>query len=181
MTTYQGSNVYLRFFMPEDAAALLDLELRNRRVFEQFSAVERDDAFYTLEKQSGRIAGWEIAREEKRNYSFGIFLHENDMLTGDISLAHIVLDSQQKWILGYLLDQDHQGKGYMSEAVPLVLEYAFKEADIRQIEAGVKPTNAGSIKVLKKAGFQEQGLVHNLVKINGKFEEHVMFYINRSE
>ncbi|MNI92711.1 hypothetical protein D3C73_1505410 [compost metagenome] len=69
----------------------------------------------------------------------------------------------------------------MSEAVPLVLEYAFKEAGLQRIEAGVKPTNAGSIRVLKKAGFQEQGLVHNLVKIKGKFEEHKMFYINGSE
>lgn len=181
MTTYQGTKVYLRFFMPEDAEALLDLEVRNRKVFEQFTAADRDDAFYTLENQSRRIAGREIAREEKRSYAFGIFLHENNRLIGDISLVHSMLDSQQRWILGYLLDQDHQGKGYMSEAVLLVLDYAFREAGLQRIEAGAKPTNAGSIKVLKKAGFQEQGLVHNLVKINGKFEEHMMFYINASQ
>ena len=40
-------------------------------------------------------------------------------------------------IIGYSIDKDFQGKGYMKEAVMLVLKYAKEELDLHRIEASV--------------------------------------------
>jgi ribosomal-protein-alanine N-acetyltransferase len=83
----------------------------------------------------------------------------------------------QKCILGYCLDQQHNGKGYTTEAIYLILSIAFTEDGFHRVEAGVMPSNQGPIRVLEKAGFQKEGLARKLVEINGKWEDHLMFAI----
>ncbi|MNR24376.1 putative ribosomal N-acetyltransferase YdaF [compost metagenome] len=73
------------------------------------------------------------------------------------------------------MDQAHNGKGYMTEAIQLILNFAFTEAGLQRVEAGVMPRNLGSIRVLEKAGFQREGLARKLLEINGVREDHVMF------
>lgn len=152
------------------------MQLRNRAVFEGIS-IGRNESYYTLEGQAELITRYTQEREHRQRYSFGIFLNESEELIGDISLVEIMADSTKKWILGYVLDGFHHGKGYMTEAIALVLEFAFKEAGLKRIEAGAKPDNVGSIRVLTKAGFQKvEAEAHHKVLINGKAEDHVMFY-----
>lgn len=171
-----GERIYLRFLNVEDAPALLDLQLRNRAVFEEISASERSETFYTLEGQVALLEGWNKAREEGKRYSFGIFLKHAHELIGEISLFELELDSISKWIVGYVLDQARNGKGYMSEALRLVLNFAVNDAGIKRVEAGALPDNAGSIRVLRKAGFQETDRQN--IKIKGIWKEHVMFAVD---
>jgi len=172
----RGERIYLRFLNVEDANALLDLQFRNRAVFEEISASERSDSFYTLEGQVELLKGWNNAREEGKRYSFGIFLNNTHELIGEISLFELELDSTAKWIVGYVLDQVHNGKGYMSEALGLALNFAEKDAGIKRVEAGALPDNAGSIRVLCKAGFQETERQN--IKIKGIWKEHLMFAVD---
>lgn len=171
-----GERIYLRFLNVEDAPALLDLQLRNRAVFEEISASERSETFYTLEGQVALLEGWNKAREDGKRYSFGIFLKHAHELIGEISLFELELDSISKWIVGYVLDQARNGKGYMSEALRLVLNFAVNDAGIKRVEAGALPDNAGSIRVLRKAGFQETDRQN--IKIKGIWKEHVMFAVD---
>ncbi|WP_239715643.1 GNAT family protein [Paenibacillus sp. 19GGS1-52] len=181
MNNELGTRIYLRFFVPGDAQERVDVEIRNRAVFEKVS-IDRDESYYTLEGQAELIVRWAQEKEAHRRYVFGIFLHETGQLIGDISLVEIMPDTTKKWILGYALDQAHQGHGYMSETIPLVLEFAFQETGIKRIEAGAVPENAASIRVLKKAGFQTvEGSSPHRVKINGKWEEHLLFFIEAGE
>lgn len=172
----RGERIYLRFLNMEDAASLLDVQLRNRAVFEEISASERSETFYTLEGQVTLLEGWNKAKEEGKRYSFGIFLNHTHELIGEISLFELELDSIQKWIVGYVLDQVHNGKGYMSEALGLALNFAMNDAGIKRVEAGALPDNAGSIRVLRKAGFQEMD--RQSIKIRGIWKEHLMFAVD---
>ncbi|WFR61369.1 GNAT family protein [Paenibacillus amylolyticus] len=85
----------------------------------------------------------------------------------------IIMDSSPKWLVGYVTDVLHQGKGYMSEALQCVLEFAKHETEITRIEAGAVPDNTGSIRVLQKAGFTVCG--SQSVPIQGTLKEHTMF------
>jgi ribosomal-protein-alanine N-acetyltransferase len=75
------------------------------------------------------------------------------------------------------LDKDHNGKGYTTQAVKLIVKHAFEELKLHRIEAGVMPHNIGSIRVLEKAGFHKEGLARKNVKINGKWEDHEVLAI----
>ena len=83
-----------------------------------------------------------------------------------------LLGSQSCW-LGYYLGQEHNGRGYTTEAIRLVLDYAFRDLKLHRIEAGVMPHNAGSIRVLEKVGFEREGLSKKNVRINGEWEDHL--------
>ncbi|GMA58037.1 acetyltransferase (GNAT) family protein [Alicyclobacillus sacchari] len=75
------------------------------------------------------------------------------------------------------MDKAYNGRGYTTEAVRLVVDYAFRVLKLHRIEAGVMPHNEGSIRVLEKSGFEKEGLSKKNVLINGKWEEHLHFAI----
>ncbi|MDQ0656578.1 GNAT family N-acetyltransferase [Paenibacillus sp. W2I17] len=58
----------------------------------------------------------------------------------------------------------------------LILEFAKHETEITRIEAGAVPDNTGSIRVLQKAGFKENG--SQPVPIQGTLKEHTMFAVD---
>jgi RimJ/RimL family protein N-acetyltransferase len=56
--------------------------------------------------------------------------------------------------IGYGIVQDHQRRGYASEATRGLLAHAFADTRVRTIIAETLPELAGSIGVLTKCGFQ---------------------------
>lgn len=171
----RDKNIFLRPFIEEDSEALLDLLIRNRSFFEKFS-MERSRDFYTRESQSKRIEQFEEDRKTDLAYNFGIFKHDNSLI-GTINLFQVLRGSLQSAFIGYFLDEQHNGKGYMTEAVRLVVDYAFNELKLHRIEAGVMPHNIGSIRVLEKSDFHKEGFAVKNVKINGKWEDHQVLAI----
>jgi len=111
--------------------------------------------------------------EQDAEYVFGVFLTSTDDLIGIVSLTEVMRDPLQSCWLGYSLDKDYNGRGYTTEAVRLVVDYAIRVLKLHRIEAGVMPHNKGSIRVLEKSGFEKEGLSKKNVLINGKWEDHL--------
>ncbi|WNB94002.1 GNAT family protein [Bacillus sp. NEB1478] len=163
-----------------DAASLLELEIRNKDFFSQYS-INRDPEFYTLEGQLKRMEKAEETRDSDLSYSFGIYLNQSNDLIGQISLFKIERGPAQKGMVGYSLDIEENGKGYMTEALKLIVDFGFEELKLHRIEAEVMPHNAGSIKILEKTGFHKEGISKKNVMINGKWEDHqVLAIINEN-
>lgn len=172
----QGNKIFVKILESTDAEALLRLELKNRDFFQKYTPF-RDDHFYTLEGQLDRIQTNNEKKERDQLYSFGIYLIETGELIGIVTLSEVLRGPYQSCFIGYYLDRDHNGKGYMTEAVRLVVSFAFHELKLHRIEAGVMPHNIGSIKVLEKAGFHKEGIAKQNVKIKGKWEDHQVLAI----
>ncbi|MGM5472637.1 GNAT family N-acetyltransferase [Bacillus pumilus] len=171
-----GQHIYVRALTEKDAQSLLTLELENRSYFQQFTPLVKDD-FFTLSRQIERIQRSVERCAQDEDYMHGIFLNETDGLIGTISLSSVVRGPVEGAWLGYVLDEKHGGKGYMTEAIRLIIDYAFDELHLHRIEAGVKPSNIGSIRVLEKTGFENEGLNRKKVKINDVWEDHYLFAI----
>ena len=60
--------------------------------------------------------------------------------------------------LGYWLGVEHWGKGYATEALHAVIDFAFSEFDHAALQAGARVTNPASRRVLEKCGFQWTGV-----------------------
>ena len=71
------------------------------------------------------------------------------------------------------LDQALLNRGYMTEAVSLLTDYAFSGLGLHRIEANVMPRNARSLRVLEKCGFHPEGLAQRYLQINGVWEDHI--------
>lgn len=176
MANLTGKDIYLRFLIDSDASSLFDFHLRNRDFFQKYTPI-RTEGFYTEAYQRNRIKESMVLQEADEQYMFGVFLFSSDELIGIVTLTEVVRGPLQAGWVGYYLDQAHNGRGYTTEAVRLVLSYAFSNLKLHRLEAGVMPHNAGSIKVLEKAGFHQEGLNKSNVRIDGKWQDHLHFAI----
>ncbi|MFN7249799.1 MAG: GNAT family N-acetyltransferase [Anaerobacillus sp.] len=176
-----SENLLIKPFILTDADDLLQFQLTNKEFFERFSMM-RPDSFYSLEHQRSLISKWKYNIENDTEYQFGIFQRDTSKLIGIISLFQVIRGSLQSCFIGYFIDKDHNGKGFATEAVNLIVNYAFEKLKLHRIEAGVMPHNIGSIRVLEKTGFHKEGIALKNVKINGKWEDHqVLAIINPND
>lgn len=171
-----GNKIYIRFFQEQDAQSLLDLHLKNRDFFQKYSPIFQEES-YTLEGTRNFISDTFTQIKEDKNYAFGIFSKESNALIGEISLSRVVRGPLQRCMIGYSLASQYNGRGYTTEAVSLAVEFAFNELKLHRVEAGVMPSNGGSMRVLEKAGFHKEGLEQKGVRINGTWEDHYIFAI----
>lgn len=168
--------IYIRLFEEKDAKGLCQLELTNREFFEAYS-IARKEEFYTLDFQQQLIKTWKENEKKDVDYHFGIFLKESDELIGSVNLYMVRREPAHNAIVGYVLDKNQNGKGYMTIAVKQLVDYAFNTLHLHRLEAGVMPHNIGSIRVLEKAGFHKEGIAKSNVKINGQWKDHQILAI----
>lgn len=172
----EGKQIYLKLYEISDAEMLLDLNIRNKEFFEKYSSTRKEE-YYTVDFQRKYIEKSLEQKEKDEKYTFGIFLRGTDTLIGTIMLSEILRGPLQSCYIGYALDKLHNGRGYTTEAVQLLVKYAFEELKLHRIEAGVMPHNLASIRVLEKAGFQKEGIARKSVEINGRWEDHQVLAI----
>lgn len=168
----KGIRISVRNFIPDDASDLLDYYIRNEEHLRNFEPT-RDKNFYTIEVQRKILL--ESYRHLMSGISSDLGIYIGDKLIGKVKLSNIVYGVFRSGILGYAIDKDYQGKGYMREAVNLILDYAKNYLDLHRIEASVLVDNDKSKGVLLGCGFEEVGINRKYLYINGKWRDHITF------
>ena len=84
--------------------------------------------------------------------------------------------------LGYkLFDRDYWGKGLMSEAMALIVDYLFSSTHINRLEIRCDVENIASAKVATKIGFLREGTARQATFARGKHHDMHLFAMLRSE
>lgn len=83
--------------------------------------------------------------------------------------------------LGYFIGEEHWGKGIATEAIRLMIKYAFENFKIERIFARPFGSNAASQRVLEKAGFVFEARIPGILIKNGQFEDELFFGIRRKD
>ena len=163
----------LRNLTPENTEKMLDYYIRNEEHLRQYEPT-RDSGFYTYEGQK------EILTESFRQFidgtSIDLGIFKDEKLIGKIKLSNIVYGILRNAFVGYSIDKEHQGKGYMKEALNTVCSYAFEEMGLHRLEASVLIDNEKSKSVLIGCGFEEIGINKKYLFINGAWKDHITFF-----
>jgi ribosomal-protein-alanine N-acetyltransferase len=114
-------------------------------------------------------------------YALFFFRNTDNALMGGLSLTNVRRGVAQTGTLGYWIGQPYARQGYTSDAVRTLCEHAFGTLALHRIEAGCLPANLASRKLLQKVGFREEGYARSYLRINGKWEDHVLFGLVREE
>lgn len=77
--------------------------------------------------------------------------------------------------LGYWLAEPYWGRGIISEAIPLVISFAFETFPITRIFARPFGRNIASQKVLEKNGFILEARLNRTIFKNGQFEDELIY------
>lgn len=112
---------------------------------------------------------------EDLGYAFFVFRAGDDCLLGGVTLSNVRRGVAQAVSLGYWLGAPFVRRGHMTAAVRAVLPYAFDELRLHRVEAACLPINAASISVLTKSGFTREGLARRYLKIDGEWQDHLLF------
>ena len=103
-----------------------------------------------------------------------------DLPIGSCTYWHLDPESHCAEI-GYELNRTTWGQGIMSEVLPTVISYGFKELGLNRIEATPLAKNARSSKVLLKLGFTHEGTMRQRVLFRGVYEDLMYFGLLMTE
>jgi ribosomal-protein-alanine N-acetyltransferase len=109
------------------------------------------------------------------SYPYFIFDTATGTLVGGMTLSNVRRGSAQTASLGYWMGAPYAGRGYMREAVSTLLPVAFGPLRLHRIEAATMLNNAASIRVLEVCGFEREGVSRSYLKINGRWEDHILY------
>lgn len=82
-------------------------------------------------------------------------LKKDDTYIGNLSFKGPAKDNVVE--IGYGILPDQEGKGYTTEAVQAMTQWAFGNADVVFVEAEIEPENRASRRILEKCGFVSNG------------------------
>ena len=173
IVSLKGKRIIVRNFTPDDAEELLEYYIRNKEHLKDFEP-NRDSSFYTIETQKKILIESYKQLIIGTGMDLGIYL--NGALIGKIKVSNIVFGVFKSGIVGYSIDKEYEGHGYMKEAVSLVEQYCKNYLELHRLEASVLIENIKSKRVLVGCGFEEVGINKKYLYINGKWRDHITFY-----
>ena len=140
----------------------------------------RDGLPYPYTEQDGiDFISSMLSANEDETFAFAITL--DDKAIGSIAVFRQQNIHRQTAEMGYYIAEEYWGKGIMTDAVKQICEYVFKNSDILRIYAEPFAYNAGSCRVLEKAGFQYEGTLRSNAVKNGKLLDMKMYARLRKE
>lgn len=155
----RGKRTILTSANSRHLSELSELHLRNQELHKPW--VHHGELSKYFEKISaGRAIGL-FLWDEKEQALIGV-INMNEPVAGGLKSAY----------LGYYLDTQVAGRGYMFEGISLALDYAFKDLDFHRLEANIQPGNERSIALVKRLGFRLEGFSPKYLFIDGAWCDH---------
>lgn len=124
---------------------------------------------------SARDREWQLGM----GYGFGIFV--DGRVAGEINMGNVHRGPFQNGSVGYWIDQALAGRGFVPEALAVILRFAFEDLMLHRIVVPIVPRNIPSRRVVEKLGIREEGIAVRYLEIAGVWEDHVQYAITAEE
>jgi len=126
---------------------------------------ERAAEAWIAESTAGWKAGWGAVWKITR---------ANDgLLVGEVG---VTMDPENRSAeLGYWIGKDYWGRGYATAGAWAAVQFGFEEMGIHRIHASCLRRNAGSARVLERAGLRYEGCLREHLFHRGCFEDLLLF------
>jgi RimJ/RimL family protein N-acetyltransferase len=116
----------------------------------------------------------------------GIFPFLIRALPGDplIGLAELYIDSwahREAWVAIGLGQRDYWGQGYGTDAMRLLLRYAFQELNLWRVSLGVFGYNERARRSYEKCGFVVEGAIRDRLQRDGRRWDMIIMGLLRAE
>jgi ribosomal-protein-alanine N-acetyltransferase len=169
-----GDGFELRLAVPSDVPQLLAYRRENAEHFEPFEPVRSADHFTEAYWERQVAIGLE---EFASGQSVKMYIFEpgpDGEVVGLASFSNIVRGPFQSCFVGYALGERHQGRGVMTAALRLGIDYMFNEQRLHRIAANYLPHNTRSAAVLRRLGFTVDGYARDYLLIEGRWQDHIL-------
>jgi ribosomal-protein-alanine N-acetyltransferase len=172
--------IYLRPAHPGDWRAWAELRRDSRGFLEPWEPTWPYDAL-SRSAFRRRLQQYRDEMRQDTGYAFLLFRKRDHRLLGGVSMSNVRRGVAQSASLGYWIGRPYAHQGYMTEALLAVLDFSFDTLGLHRVEAACLPSNAASRGLLRKVGFTEEGYAREYLRINGVWQDHVLFAILRRD
>jgi len=155
--TIQAERLILRKARIEDAPAIFkgyaqDPDITRYMIWNPHRNIQETKEFLSACEELWRTGD---------DFAYVIILKENKSLIGMFSIHPMNLKVE----VGYVLSHPYWGKGYMTNALRAVIEWALAQPDIFRVQATCDVDNIGSARVMEKAGMTREGLLRRYIPL----------------
>jgi len=127
-------------------------------------------------------AAWETPfLQGPHSYVFRIRTLADDTLIGVVALGDLQWNHQCAMMGIAIGDPDYWGKGYGSDAIQLMLRYAFHELNLYRVWLSTIGYNTRAARAFEKAGFRPEGVWREMIARDGQRFDVLHFGMLRPE
>lgn len=122
-----------------------------------------------------------LEKEQAELFFFMLRTLEDDRLIGDIGLGGCQWNQGEAWVGIAIGERDYWGKGYGTDAIRILLRYAFNELNLHRVTLNVFEYNQRAVRSYEKAGFVVEGRERQFLRRDGRRWDVIYMGILREE
>jgi len=165
-----NESLELRVFTEADVQPLYDLAAGNRDRLQRFMDWMTDD--YSVASTQAFVEAATTAIAERRSLPLGIFL-EGRVIGSAGFVRFDWVDRNTE--IGYWIDRGEEGKGIVSAACRVLIEYSLAELELNRIEIRCSVDNARSASIPERLGFTREGILRKATFRDGRFHDFAVY------
>jgi ribosomal-protein-alanine N-acetyltransferase len=174
--TLRGQLITLRKLVSSDAASIR-LNADDPQIARYMPRLPHPYSIYEARKWI--VTTHRLARQDKA-YNFGIEDQKSGRIVGMIGLRNINRQDKNAEV-GYWVGRSYQGRRYATEALRLILGFAFGRLRLVRVYAVVHQQNIASFRLLEKSGFVREGIWRKASFINRRWRDVYSYGILKEE
>ncbi|MEU6994217.1 GNAT family N-acetyltransferase [Streptomyces sp. NPDC046465] len=162
----QGPRVAIRHISRQDYEEIAALRAESADMLHRWLGARARES--TREGFESSLARFDQPTHE----GFVVCLHGTGAIVGGVNINNIVRGAFQCGTLGYTAYASTTGRGYLTEGLGLVIEFAFDRLELHRLEANIQPDNTSSLKLVERLGFRREGYSAAFQLIDGAWRDH---------
>jgi RimJ/RimL family protein N-acetyltransferase len=175
------NRLILRSYCFGDESWYYRMSQKNHTHLERYESENPAMAIKT-EEEAKKIITEFVNEWKKGSHLFmGVFLKDSEQFVAQLYIGH-VNQNVTEFEVGYFSDVEHEGKGYVTEAVNAVVKSLFEILDAHRIRIETDDTNVKSIGVAERCGFVREGHIReNKKNPDGGYSGTLYYGLLRSD
>jgi aminoglycoside 6'-N-acetyltransferase len=180
-TQLETERLILRPYQAGDGPLLYSVSQANRAHLSRYESGNVLLRIKTLEE--AEVVARELANAWAARDCFflGVFDRQTETFVAQVYIGTVSWDLPE-FEVGYFVDKDHEGQGYITEAVQAALCFIFEHLQAHRVRLECDDTNVRSYQVAERCGFRREGHLREVKKYaDGTFSGTLCYGLLRSE
>jgi RimJ/RimL family protein N-acetyltransferase len=177
----ETERLYLRAYLATDRDLYYAVSEKNRPHLLRYETGNYIHSIHSPEDADVVLKKFAVDWQEQKSLFLGAFDRLTDEFVAQIYIGVVNRDLPE-FEVGYFVDVEHEGRGYVGEAVRAALQFLFEDLQAHRVRIECDDTNIRSYKVAERCGFVREGHIReNKKNADGTFSGTLFFGLLRSE
>ncbi len=155
-THLETERLFLRCYQPGDGPWFYTMSQANRAHLTRYEAENVVMSIKTEEDAEVVVRDLANAWAARDCFFLGAFDKQTEVSVAQIYVGPVDWNLPE-FQIGYFVDRDHEGQGYVTEAVNAALQFVFEHLKAQRVRLECDDMNVRSYQVAERCGFMREG------------------------